>query len=71
MGMGKTRISDIGRRLVTCKEEDKNPFSSKPGYTWGNSTRSTPKAWDIVQVKLWPRCSYVPLPRNQPMRTIS
>jgi hypothetical protein len=44
IGMSKSRISDIGRRLVTADDEKKLPFHSKPGYTWGNSTRSTPKA---------------------------
>jgi hypothetical protein len=44
IGMSKSRISDIGRRLVTADDEKKLPFHSKPGYTWGSSTRSTPKA---------------------------
>jgi hypothetical protein len=41
--MSKTRISDIGRRLVSLNDEKNLAFCTKPGYTWGSSTRTQPK----------------------------
>lgn len=48
IGAGKTRISDIGRRMITSADEKDLLFCHKPGYTWGMSTRTGPKQWDIV-----------------------
>ena len=61
--MNTTRISQIGRKLIESSTIDEKglPFATKPGFSFGVSTRSVPKQWDYTQVKLWPRCSYVPL----------
>ncbi len=41
--MPKTRISDVGRRLINKDDEKDLLFCAKPGYTWGMSTRTGPK----------------------------
>lgn len=41
--MSKSRISDVGRRMITSNDDKELLFSQKPGYTWGMSTRTGPK----------------------------
>jgi len=50
LGMINTRVTEVGRRLITTSRYDEKdyPFSVKPGFTWGISTRSKPKDWDMI-----------------------
>ena len=45
LGMIKTRVSGVGRRLILTStiDEKEFPFASKPGFTFGVSTRIKPK----------------------------
>jgi len=45
LGMIKTRVSGVGRRLILTStiDEKEFPFESKPGFTFGVSTRIKPK----------------------------
>jgi hypothetical protein len=63
--MTKSRVSPVGRRLLmnSIIDEKDIPITLKPGFTFGISTRSTPKDWDYTAVKLWPKCSYEPVQR--------
>ena len=65
LGMSPTRVSSVGRRLQygACTDEKHFPFAQKPGYTWGVGVRTKPRDWHLYAVKLWPRCSYEPLPK--------
>jgi len=64
--MSPSRISDVGRRLLVSAGVDEAglPFAAKPGYTWGVGVRTKPRDWDYHAVKLWPRCSYDPVPAS-------
>jgi len=46
--MNRTRVSHIGRRLLSdaLTDEAGLPFAQKPGFTWGVGTRTSPKNWD-------------------------
>lgn len=46
--MIKSRVSGVGRRLILTStiDEKEYPFASKPGFTFGVSTRIKPKYWD-------------------------
>lgn len=61
--MVKSRVSEVGRRLITSStiDEKELPSGSKPGFSFGVTTRSKPQQYDFCQVKLWPKCSYEPI----------
>lgn len=44
-GMNRTRISGIGRKLIESSTIDERglPFATKPGFSFGVSTRTVPK----------------------------
>jgi len=45
IGMVKSRISAVGRRLIQLDGADDkhDSYWKKPGYTWGMSTRTQPR----------------------------
>jgi len=72
IGMSPRRTTDIGRRLLygAGKDEALAPFFQKPGYTWGVGIRTTPKDWDLHQVRLWPKCAYEPVPKGKASNSV-
>jgi hypothetical protein len=44
-GMNRTRISQIGRKLIESSTIDERglPFATKPGFSFGVSTRTVPR----------------------------
>ncbi len=63
IGMPNFRVSDVGRRLITSStiDEKELPSASKPGFSFGITTRSKPEEYEYCKVKLWPKCSYEPI----------